>query len=134
MLRSYISRKDDYVFNDIFEKVVEMTNDKYILSMGAKNYIVKILGSRARHFTDVYGRFEIKRNKAVGFDMIVQQHKIDTEKVVFFTDSIEDILIFNTLVPVERIFAVDWGYCARELLAKHIPENQLFTKEQFLAL
>lgn len=134
MLRTYISRKDNYLFKDVFDKIIEINQDKYILSMGAKKYIVKILGSHARHFKDVYGRFEIKRNKAVGYDMLISQHHIDPKKILFFTDTIEDIEIFNTLVPVEQIFAVDWGYCARELLAKHLPEKQIFSKEQFLAL
>lgn len=132
LLEKYISRSDSEI---LFDKVIQAIrinkNPKVLMSLGSKKYIKTILGADTKEFSRIYGRFEIKTDKRLGYQEILLNYGLQSKDVVLFTDTVVDIFNFQEIAPDSEIYAVDWGYCPRSKLSKVLPYEQILDMKSF---
>jgi phosphoglycolate phosphatase-like HAD superfamily hydrolase len=134
-LYRYVKKyKKPLLYSEVLAAVSKnTTNTKFLMSMGSKLYMKTILGkANMALFNGVYGRFQIKSDKAYGAHKIMKKYKIDRKNVVFITDTVEDVLNLRSHEDIE-IYAVEWGYCSRKNLLKVLDDEHILTLEQFVA-
>jgi phosphoglycolate phosphatase-like HAD superfamily hydrolase len=122
----YLAKQTGLIFEDKILEIEKIPLPKAILSRSTRKICRNLLGEQADLFEEISGRNQAK-NKIEGLRKICENNpKFDRESLLFFTDTVADILEMQKILRDDQIFAVAWGrFNQRELLLKHLPEEQV---------
>jgi phosphoglycolate phosphatase-like HAD superfamily hydrolase len=122
----YLAKQTGLVFEDRLLEIEQIDLPKAVLSRSTRKICRNLLGEQADLFEEISGRNQAK-NKIEGLNKICENNpKFDRESLLFFTDTVADILEMKKVLRDDQIFAVAWGrFNKKELLLKHLPETQI---------
>ncbi|GAB4143195.1 MAG: hypothetical protein OHK0017_00250 [Patescibacteria group bacterium] len=123
-LREDYSKRKDLIFEERLKEIVKMDGQKAILTRNDSRICIDLLGEYASHFKYILGRNEAS-TKVKGFAQLFGDLDFKSDETLFFTDTVGDIKEAQKALPEKQIIAVSWGYHTREILNKHLPEDQI---------
>jgi phosphoglycolate phosphatase-like HAD superfamily hydrolase len=121
----YLAKQTGLIFEDRLAEIAKIELPKAVLTRTTRKICHNMLGEEVDMFVEINGRNQSK-NKIHGLEQICRHPEFDKQSLLFFTDTIADILQMQTVLRQDQIYAVAWGRFNRlELLQKHLPREQI---------
>lgn len=120
----FLKTYDNLLFEDRAREIQAINLPKAILTRSYDYICEFILQDYAQDFELIVGK-EKASNKVIGLELILANPKFNKQGCIFITDTAADIVEVSKVLPLEQIYAVDWGFNERDFLKKYLPEKQI---------
>jgi len=111
------------LFYDFINIVVKLNiPNKAIVSSGSIDYILPAISTSSLNPSHILG-FEDHHSKEEKIKIICKDWGISTKEIIYFTDTIADILEVRDMV--KTVIGCTWGAHSYDLLSTVLPKNQI---------
>lgn len=126
--RYVANRSENLLFPNILSQIQAFNGPKAILTLAEKRVCETVLKDNISTFDIVIGRNEAP-HKPDGFRMIMEKPEFQGTHPIFITDTTADVRHMQEVLPKDQIFAVDWGFNDRALLAEYVEPDHILTND-----
>ncbi len=113
------------LFSD-FVAEIERLNPSHlaIVSSGSHGYVDSAIQKTNLKPTHVLA-YEDHHSKEEKIELVCKDWGVEVTDVYYFTDSLADVYELEDMIAKEKLFAVTWGFCSRELLLTELAVEQV---------
>ena len=120
-----LNQKGFDLFVGFIEELKKIRDAKMaVVSSGSSIYIKPKLKNCGLEFTHTLS-FEDHYSKEVKVEMICRDWNVSSKEVLFFTDTISDVMELRNLLDKDKIYGCAWGYQGREKLSTVLDKDHI---------